>query len=82
MAVCGENVCELKAQTIIQWTVKDEVMLIFNCLASANEAGPHVPRWLDSLGEMPISLHPQLMATAPKPAKASTVARITHRPLN
>jgi hypothetical protein len=82
MAICGENVCELETQTIIQWTFEYKVVLILYCMAGASQTCPHVPRWLYSLGKIPISLHPQIMAGAPKPAKASTVARIAHRPLN
>ena len=82
MAICGENVCKLEAQAIIQWAVKNKVVLILYCCASTDQAGPHVSRWLCSHGQVPISLHPQLVTGAPKSAQAGTVARIAHRPLN
>jgi hypothetical protein len=82
MAICGEDVCKLKAQTIIQWALEKEVMLILYCRAGADQAGPHVSRWLCSRRQVPISLHSQLMAGAPKPAEASTVARVAHNPLS
>ena len=82
MAVCGENVCKLKAQTIIQWAAKDKVMLILYCRAGADQAGPHVSRWLYSRRQVPISLYSQLVAGAPKSAEASTVACVAHSTLS
>ncbi len=80
MAVCGENVCKLKAQTIMQWAVKDKVMLHLDCRAGTDQAGPHVSRWLCSCRQVPIALYSQLVAGAPTSAEASTVERVVHSP--